>query len=173
MISFIENDQIGFEGKSNFYIHTNTVITSKTDVTDYYTNIHKHINNFYENEYFVKDNYDIVLIEFIGFLPKSDTNKLVPFKSSSLKSNNPFIHIKISYSTSATTENKKELEKLKRNSITPLIKSGWNERITLCALDVETCKVFGDLQYPSAISFAYYHYSVKSFVHHNKLKINN
>lgn len=58
-------------------------------------------------------------------------------------------------------------------TITPLIKSGWNERITLCALDVETCKVFGDLKYPSAISFAYYHYSVKSFVltvDHNKLK---
>lgn len=78
-LSFMEKDQIGYDNNNRFYIHTNTVITWKTNVTEYYTSISKHINNYYDNSYFVKDNYKYVLIEFIAFLPRTST-AIVPYK---------------------------------------------------------------------------------------------
>lgn len=79
----------------------------------------------------------------------------------------PFNITKRSYSTAvynSAAEEKRKLANLKRKHITPLEKSGLNNRTILCTLDVETGKIFGDLQYPIAISFAYHHYKVKSFM---------
>ena len=155
MVSFIENTNN--KEPNNFYIHTNVSITKGMTSIQYYLAINKHINNFYEQDYFVKNNYDLLKIEFYG-ITHSKSIIVRPVKNSINAS--PFHNSRRSYSTVSFDLEKRKLAELKRKHITPLMNSGWNNRIVLCSLDVETCKISDDVQFPCAVSFAYSHYSI-------------
>ena len=165
MLAFMEEEQFGYEDVKDFYIHTNTPITSKMSAKDYYIAISKHINHFYGKNYIVNDNYDTIKVEFYGFSQKNVQKTLM----SPLNLGKRFYYTSIKPSIDVE---KIKLANLKKKHITHLENSGLNKRTVLCALDVETAKISGDLQYPIAISFAFFHYKVKSFmvtINKNKL----